>query len=73
MFFKVRLVASGYAQAFAVDSDETYSPVTRITSLRTHFAVVAKLHLRISKNNNAKVTEEKYAHILQKDSRLHKI
>ena len=43
--FKVRLVACGYAQVFGVDFDDTYSPVSRLTSLRIVFAIAAQLHL----------------------------
>ena len=40
--YKVRLVACGYAQVFGVDFDETYSPVSRLTSLRVVFAIAAQ-------------------------------
>ena len=43
--YKARLVARGYEQIFGVDFDETFSPVTRLTSLRLLFALSAQLGL----------------------------
>ena len=64
--YKVRLVACGYAQILGVDFDETYSPVSRLTSLRILFAISAQLRLRIHQMDvdtaflNAEVSEEIY-------------
>ena len=40
--YKARLVDKGYSQVHGVDYDETYAPVTRLTSLCTILAVAAQ-------------------------------
>jgi transposase InsO family protein len=39
---KSRLVAQGFTQTFGIDYQETYSPVARLTSLRTICAIAAR-------------------------------
>ena len=38
---KSRLVAQGFTQTFGVNYDETYTPIVRMTSLRTICAIAA--------------------------------
>ena len=47
MQYKARYVARGYSQIQGLDYDETYSPTTRFTSIRTLLqkATNEKLHI----------------------------
>ena len=45
--YKARLVAKGYRQKEGQDLFDTYSPVTRITSIRTLIAIAAIYNLEI--------------------------
>jgi len=67
--YKARLVARGYEQIFGVDFDETFSPVTRLTSLRLLFALSAQLGLVTHQMDvktaflNADLDEETYIEV----------
>jgi hypothetical protein len=37
--YKARLVAKGYAQTFGINYEETYSPITKMTTVRTIIAM----------------------------------
>ena len=45
--FKARLVAKSYDQKYGIDYSETFTPVVRVQSLRTIFAVAANCDLEI--------------------------
>ena len=45
--FKVRLVAKGFKQKADLDFFDTFSPVTRITSIRLLIAIAAIFDLKI--------------------------
>jgi hypothetical protein len=44
---KCRLVAQGFSQLFGQDYTDTYSPVAKLTSIRTPLAISAQLGLQI--------------------------
>ena len=64
--FKVRLVAKGFKQKADLDFFDTFSPVTRITSIRLLIAIAAifdlKIHQMDVKNDflNGDLEEEIY-------------
>jgi hypothetical protein len=39
--YKARLVAKGYAQTYGIDYEETYSPVAKMTNIRTIIVMAA--------------------------------
>jgi len=67
--YKARLVARGYEQGFGGDFDETFSPVTKLTSLRLLFALSAQLGLVAHQMDvktaflNAELEEETYVEV----------
>ena len=69
--YKARLVARGFEQIYGKDFDETYSPVTRLSSLRLLFALSMQFNLDLQQMDvetaflNAKLTEEVYIEIPQ--------
>jgi hypothetical protein len=65
-WYKARLVAKGYAQEYGIDYEETFAPVTRITSVLSLLAIAA-VHqwplFQMDVNNvflNGDLTEEVY-------------
>jgi Reverse transcriptase (RNA-dependent DNA polymerase) len=52
--YKARLVAKGYSQAYGIDYDETFAPVTKMSTVRTLISLAAnggwKLHQLDVKN-----------------------
>ena len=64
--YKARLVAQGFEQIYGKDFDETYSPVTRFSSLRLLFALAMQFHLELQRMDvetaflNATLNEEVY-------------
>ena len=45
--YKALLVAKGYEQIYGVDFEETFAPVTRLTTLRIDLATSAKLRFDV--------------------------
>ena len=49
--FKTRLIAKGFKQKANLDFFDTFSPVTRITSIRLLIAIAAIFYLKIHQMN----------------------
>jgi hypothetical protein len=45
--FKARFVANGFSQKEGVDYNETFTPITRYTSIRVVISIVAKIGWKI--------------------------
>jgi hypothetical protein len=45
--YKARLVAQGFTQQLGIDFVDTYSPVTKFTSIRIIMCIVAKMDLEL--------------------------
>ena len=64
--YKARLIVKGYRQTKGIDYFNTYSPVTRITSIRMIIAIVALYDLEIHQMDvkttflNGELDEEVY-------------
>jgi len=69
--YKARLVARGFEQVYGRDFDETYSPVTRLSSLRLLFALASQFSLVLFQMDvetaflNAPLQEEVYISVPQ--------
>ena len=69
--YKARFVARGFEQIYGQDFDETYIPVTPLSSLRLLFALSMQFNLDLQHMNvetaflNAKLTEKVYIEIPQ--------
>ena len=69
--YKARLVARGFEQIYGKDFDETYSPVTRLSSLRLLFALATQFELDLQQIDvetaflNANLQEEVYIEVPQ--------
>eukprot|EP01037_Dinobryon_pediforme_P018407 gene18407-18677_t len=69
--YKARLVARGFEQVYGKDFDETYSPVTRLSSLRLLFALATQFDLDLQQMDvetaflNANLQEEVYIEVPQ--------
>ena len=70
MKYKARLVARGYLQVLGIDYDETFSPVTRLETVRLVLAIAAQLCLHIHQVDvetaflNADLEEIEYIHLM---------
>jgi hypothetical protein len=49
--YKARLVAQGFTQQLGIDFVDTYSPVTKFTSIRIIMCIVAKMDLELHQLN----------------------
>jgi Reverse transcriptase (RNA-dependent DNA polymerase)/GAG-pre-integrase domain/Integrase core domain len=64
--YKARIVAQGFTQIEGIDYNETFTPVTKLTSIRTILTIAAKLNLEVQQMDvksaylNAKLEEEIY-------------
>jgi Reverse transcriptase (RNA-dependent DNA polymerase) len=46
--YKVRLVAKGYSQTYDINYDETFVPVTKMSTVRTRVSLAANERVKVT-------------------------